>query len=279
MKSDIQPVVSIVIPCYNHEQYVQSCIRSVIDQTYKNIELIIIDDGSKDKSVEKIQIMKALCEERFNRFEFRSRPNKGLSATLNEALEWCQGEFFSVIASDDILLPEKLEKQVPIIKSDDACKGVFGNMILINEMGEECGYEVKEEKKYSFKELFKYTEYLPAPTQLLRLQDLKDVNGFNDKFLIEDWYIFLKILEKGGYCSHVNQFFTKYRTHEGNFSKQNNLMTIGQLQIADHFKSHAGYENLLINIYMSAIINLFRSQPGLLLKIFLKRIFKKIWKF
>ena len=54
MSQESQPLVSIVIPCYNHEGFVQDCIRSVIDQTYQNIELIIIDDGSKDNSVEKI---------------------------------------------------------------------------------------------------------------------------------------------------------------------------------------------------------------------------------
>ena len=95
MKENNQPLVSVVIPCYNHEQFVQDSIQSVIDQTYRNIELIIIDDGSKDGSVEKIQEMVDICEQRFTRFEFRSRPNKGLSSTLNEALEWCKGKYFS----------------------------------------------------------------------------------------------------------------------------------------------------------------------------------------
>lgn len=54
--------MSVVIPCYNHEQFVQDCIQSVIDQTYENIELIIIDDGSKDGSVKKIQQMISECE-------------------------------------------------------------------------------------------------------------------------------------------------------------------------------------------------------------------------
>ena len=279
MNQSNQPLVSVVIPCYNHEKFVQDCIQSVIDQTYQNIELIIIDDGSKDGSVEKIQEMIPACQERFVRFEFRYRPNLGLSATLNEALEWCEGIYFSALASDDILIPEKLEIQVPILELDDACKGVFGNMILINNLGEECGRETKEQKKYFFEDLFKYTEYLPAPTQLLRLKDLKKVNGFNDKFLIEDWYIFLKILEKGGYCIYINQFFTKYRTHEDNFSKKHNLMTIGQLQIADYFKSHPGYYTLLINIYISAILYVLKKYPNLFIQIFIKRILKKVWKF
>ena len=80
------PLVSIAIPSYNHEIYVQECIRSVIDQDYRNIELIIIDDGSTDNSVEKIEELIPLCKKRFVRFEFLCRENKGLSATLNEAI-------------------------------------------------------------------------------------------------------------------------------------------------------------------------------------------------
>ena len=111
-------MVSVVIPCYNHENFVQDSIQSVIDQTYQNIELIIIDDGSKDGSVEKIQEMIPACQERFIRFEFRHRLNKGLSATLNEALEWCQGIYYSAIASDDMMLPEKTKLQVEFLKEN-----------------------------------------------------------------------------------------------------------------------------------------------------------------
>ena len=77
MENDNQLLVSVVIPCYNHEKFIQDCIQSVIDQTYQNIELIIIDDGSKDSSVEIIEKMLPACEQRFVRFEFRNRPNKG----------------------------------------------------------------------------------------------------------------------------------------------------------------------------------------------------------
>lgn len=81
-KNEDQPLVSVVIPCYNHEQFVQEAIQSVIDQDYTNIELLIIDDGSKDSSAEKIEKLIAVCKQRFNRFEFKSRANKGISATL-----------------------------------------------------------------------------------------------------------------------------------------------------------------------------------------------------
>ncbi|WP_083829471.1 glycosyltransferase family A protein [Oceanimonas sp. GK1] len=97
------PLVSVVIPCYNHAQFVQESIQSVIDQDYENIELIIIDDGSKDNSVEVIQEMIPACEERFKRFEFRHRPNKGLCATLNEGIGLAAGDIIGFCSSDDIL--------------------------------------------------------------------------------------------------------------------------------------------------------------------------------
>ncbi|HCJ6708059.1 TPA: glycosyltransferase family 2 protein, partial [Acinetobacter baumannii] len=130
-----QPLVSIIIPCYNHANFVQDCIQSVIAQTYQNIELIIIDDGSKDETVEKIQKLVTQCTERFVKFEFRHRPNKGLSATLNEALEWCQGEYFSAIASDDMMLNDKIEIQIDFLKNsiDSTIVGVFGGYNLIDD--------------------------------------------------------------------------------------------------------------------------------------------------
>ena len=103
------PLISVVIPCYNHENFVQEAIQSVIDQDYKNIELLIIDDGSKDSSVEKIEELIPVCKQRFNRFEFKSRANKGISATLNEALAWANGDFFTICASDDSFHRNKIK--------------------------------------------------------------------------------------------------------------------------------------------------------------------------
>lgn len=92
----MQPLVSIVIPCYNHENYIEDSIQSIIDQTYPSIELII-DDGSKDQSVEKNSSHATACEYVFDMY-FNTRPNKGLCATLNEALALCKGKYVSLIA-------------------------------------------------------------------------------------------------------------------------------------------------------------------------------------
>jgi len=121
-----EPLVSVVIPCYNHEKHVQECIQSIIDQDYQNIELIIIDDGSKDGSVGKIEEMILGCKVRFKRFEFRHRENVGLSSTLNEAIDWCEGGYFSPIASDDVLENNKISALTLLASEELNIAAVFG---------------------------------------------------------------------------------------------------------------------------------------------------------
>ena len=128
-------LVSVVIPCYNHARYVKECIKSVIDQDFKNIELIIIDDGSKDASVQVIEEMRGACEARFARFEFIHRENKGVCNTLNQALEWCQGEYYAALASDDVWLTFKLKTQVEYLETHPEVVAVFGGVTLIDEHG------------------------------------------------------------------------------------------------------------------------------------------------
>ena len=75
------PLVSVIIPVYNHERYVQTAIKSIIDQTYQNIQLLVIDDGSKDSSYQKVMEIKEECEKRFPKTYFETKPNVGSRAT------------------------------------------------------------------------------------------------------------------------------------------------------------------------------------------------------
>src|SRR5690606_4169891 len=179
-----QALVSVIIPSYNHEKFVCDSIQSVINQSYQNIELIVIDDGSTDSSVEKIQELVPRCEKRFTRFEFRHRPNKGLSATLNEALEWAQGEYFSSLASDDIILEDKiLEKKIKIqselLKQNKNCIAVFGGISVIDHDSNKVKNRIKKRKNYSFEQILLLEHDLPATTQLIRSNALKKIGGYD----------------------------------------------------------------------------------------------------
>ena len=103
-----RPRVSIIVPCYNHERFVRETIESIRGQTYPEIELIVIDDASSDGTA-------GVVEELRGRHEFtflRNERNLGLNATIERGLAHATGEFATTIASDDVMLPTKIEEQV-----------------------------------------------------------------------------------------------------------------------------------------------------------------------
>lgn len=250
MNQKTQPLVSIVIPCYNHENFVQECIWSVINQNYKNIELIIIDDGSKDNSVKKIEEIIPECEDRFTRFEFRARENRGVSSTLNEALDWCKGEYYCSIASDDIMKSGRISLQLEYLKDNTKCAGVFGAYEFIDEHGVINGLRKKNKRKYNFKDIYLHRHELPAPTQFLRMSVIRGVGGYADNIIIEDWYMWLKISKLGYTLDYIDTLFVKYRRHDNNISNKLDIILKGRLEIIDMFKDSELYDEAYACAYL-----------------------------
>lgn len=243
----ISPLVSIVIPCYNHEGFVQDAIQSVVDQTYRNIELIIIDDGSKDSSVAKIEEMIGLCEHRFVKFEFRSRPNKGLSSTLNEAIEWCRGEYYSAIASDDIMLKDKTADQVDYLNNNQNIVALFSGVIKIDENKNKISPHLGEDEYYDFKKLVMHNFNLPAPTQMIRLDILRKTGGYDDSLFIEDWFMWLKLSAYGD-IFYKKDILALYRMHPTNSVKNLDKMQQSRIEVLAHFKESPYYKKAYKNI-------------------------------
>lgn len=258
MKNE-NPLVSVVIPCYNHERFIQDCIQSVIEQTYENIELIIIDDGSNDNSVIKIQEMVESCKQRFTRFEFRSRSNIGLSATLNETLEWCNGEYYSAIASDDQMLKDKTTIQVRFLEENKEFLAAFGGVQLIDENNKVLGSLLRENMSYSFKNIIMHKHDLPAPTQMIRMSAIKGVGGYNTDLLIEDWYILLKLSLEGD-IYYMKEILCLYRKHNNNISKDLLKIHQGRLDVLNCFKDYKVYKNAVKNTKWVNLLEMYVSE-------------------
>jgi alpha-1,3-rhamnosyltransferase len=235
------PLVSVVVPCYNHEGYVKECIQSIIDQSYKNIELIVIDDGSKDASVAVIEELRGACEERFTRFEFSSRENKGLCNTLNQALDWCRGEYFAALASDDQWLPFKTEKQVEYLEVHPKVVAVFGGIILIDENS---GFIRKVEKtgSFEFRDILLSKHFLPAPTALVRRLELQAI-GYDPSIQIEDWNVWLKLSKYNeARLDSLGDAVALYRQHQNNMSGDAEMMHEQGMKILAQFADDANYK-------------------------------------
>lgn len=268
----IDPLVSVVIPCFNHESFVKDSIQSVIDQSYENIELIIIDDGSDDDSVQIIENISKECKRRFVRFEFRHRPNKGLSATLNEALEWCQGKYFSALASDDQMLPDKTEIQVEYLEKHNDVQAVMSSVNWINSDNEIISERKLSYKEYGFEDIFLSKQSLYACTQLSRLKSIRSIGGYKEGCPIEDWYMWLKLSQLGNLVS-LNEQLVNYRLHDDNTIKKGNVIYEGMMEIAEEYKFHPKYlESIkrIIWVRVAAVINKDKSEGWKLFKHTLK---------
>ncbi len=113
------PLISVIIPMYNTKNYIEKTIKSVLTQTYDNLEVIIVDDGSTDAGAEIVQALML----KDSRIKYVFQSNQGVSAARNNAIEHSTGEYLAFLDSDDIWLPEKLQKQMNRIISTnmDAC--------------------------------------------------------------------------------------------------------------------------------------------------------------
>jgi len=225
-------LVSVIIPSFNHAAYVGKAIASVIEQDYDAIELIIIDDGSSDESKSVIEKYIPYCNERFKRFEFRYRENRGLCATLNEAIAWCQGEYISLLASDDSILKEKLKIQTAMLnEADEKCAGIFGSINLIGYENEVFGASKGKNRSYLFDDILFHRHNLPACTQLLKLKYVREMGELPEDIIIEDWYMWLKLTENKRYLLSVKTVFSNYRVHFSNISSNLEKMHVGRLQV------------------------------------------------
>ena len=125
--------VFVAVPSYNHAPFVEECLTSIFRQTLSPIKLLVIDDGSKDGSAEVIE--KVLADAPFTA-EFIARENRGLSATLNEAISHADLKYFAYLGSDDLWLPNFLEEQVKLLAARENAALAFSHVYVIDENGD-----------------------------------------------------------------------------------------------------------------------------------------------
>lgn len=206
-----QPLVSIICLCYNHEKFVAEALRSVLMQTYLNIELIVVDDASVDGSVKVIEdVLDSVGVSYLNKgtekvgFEFPCPPifiqheqNQGNCKAFNQALKIAKGKYIIDLAADDVLLDDRVEKQVHLFESLPSDYAVvFSNALNINETGEVLNYHYpvdKEEKsKIPVPEGDVYVQvlkgyFINTATMMMRADVLHQMGGYDETLSYEDF--------------------------------------------------------------------------------------------
>lgn len=233
------PLVSVIVPCYNHEKYVVQAIESIVNQSYQNIQLIVIDDGSKDGCP---GILQQLSKE--YGFFYEQQNNEGLAATLNKAItNYVNGKYISICASDDFFEADKIKKQVAYMEYHPSYGMCHGKCKVVDENGKRLNRDrsVNWKSGRVFKEIFFFEMVICAPSVMIRKKVFDDIGMYNPNIYIEDWYMWLKISKKYK-IGFIDEYLTYYRSHDNNISSNRLRMTEATEQIFDLWEDDAYYE-------------------------------------
>lgn len=268
-----QPLVSVIIASYNHADYIEASIQSVLAQTYPNIELLVIDDGSKDDSVERIRRLQAQ-----HGFNFRVQQNQGLSRTLNAAIERARGVLIAPFGSDDIMLPDRIAKQVAWLADKPEVGICGGNIQEIDEHGHPRGTpKVLTQRRLDFEDVFLDRKPgVPAPTLMFRRKALEQVGGFDPEVRLEDLLIELKITRAGWFIDALPDVLALYRVHATNTYKNYRFMVDNVLKTYAQFADHPAYAEVCARFRNSMLLKCARSDKALFAEL-LRELPLKYW--
>ncbi|WP_257275384.1 MULTISPECIES: glycosyltransferase [unclassified Endozoicomonas] len=258
------PSVSVIIASFNHAQYVARSIESVVRQTFQDFELIVIDDGSTDESVKIIQTLQDEHD-----FQFIVQENMGLAKTLNRALDLTSGEFIVPFGSDDIMMLDRVEKQVSYMKQNPHLAISGGNILCIDGQGQlHRAQKIYPERVLEFDDIYRNRKKgVPAPTLMLRKDVLLEAGGFDPEIRLEDLYIEFKITSMGYRIGVLNDVLAYYRIHDTNTYKNLELMLNAVLATYKCFSDHPKYEQMRLRTLHSYLLMAVKSDKPLARKI------------
>ena len=214
--SNNKALVSIVMPAYNCEKYVVEAINSILAQTYRNWELLVLDDGSKDNT---LRIIEEFSQKDSRIKALPNGKNMGVSATRNRGIELASGEWIAFLDSDDMWNPEKLEKQFEIVEKE-AAEFLFTGSSYINEEGEAYKEIFEVPEKITYKKL-RNQNVISCSSVLVKKKYFEHIKMEKDE-MHEDYAVWLRILKTGVTAFGVNEPLLIYRISRN--SKSGNKM-------------------------------------------------------
>lgn len=194
-----KPLVTIVTSCYNHEEFLKDYFQSIINQTYENIELILFDDESKDKSQTIIEEWLPILKKRFVRVVYIPRKkNVGVVVNCNKGLELVLGKYVCFFASDDIMLPKKVEENVCFLEENSKYGMVYSNVLLLKKekITRKPMFDKEMPSGDIFVDLLIKNNYIPALSVCIRKNVFNIVGNYDESLNAEDYQMWIKISEK-----------------------------------------------------------------------------------
>lgn len=218
------PLVSVIVPVYNHELFIEQCLDSIRLDGWPCLELIIMDDGSSDKS---FALAKAWVDQYgvfFQRVFLARQENLGVVKTLNSLIQRSVGEFVILLASDDYLLPGSIAARYEYLAANQDKMAVFCDALGVESDGKVVFKSIISEKYFAdierlssdsdiAKELI-FRWCVPGPVFMARREVYKDFGLYDERYFVEDRYFYLRLLS-GNKLGFLNKVVAGYRIHSG----------------------------------------------------------------
>ena len=258
------PSVSVIMATCNHAKYIGEAIGSVLRQTFRDFELIVVDDGSTDKTLDAVRPL-----QKEHGFVVETQRNMGQAKAQNKGVALSRGEFIVPFDSDDIMMPDRLEKQVRHMAANPRLGMSGGNMLLISEDGS-LG---RAQKRFPARNLTFDDIYLgrkrriPAPTMMIRRQALAEAGGFHPDNYTADLHITLKIASLGHAIEAVDDVLAHYRQHGANISRNLEKMLESVLATYRSYPAHPACERMQARWLQSYLLRAARHDKRLAKKL------------
>jgi len=228
----MQPLVSVILPVYNAAAYITEAIQSVLNQTYSNFELIVINDGSTDDSE---ALIKQFTD---SRIRYYAQTNRGLGATLNVALGYCKAELIARQDQDDVSYPQRFEKQVAYLLSHPEVVLLGTRARIVTDSGAVYGYHLHASDNAVLKLDMVFDNPFVHSSVIFRKQAVMAVGGYNpNRNIYEDYDLWSK-LAVHGHVANLPEVLLDYRHHQQGMSKHTH-----------NFKDSALYDQGVLNLH------------------------------
>jgi len=219
----MKPLVSVFMPCFNQEEYIEESIEGALDQDYPNYEVVIGDDGSTDGTVDIIKRYARRFPDRI--VPLINQEHLGITGNCNRTLRACKGKYIAFDAGDDVFLPGKLSAQVAWLEEDESRVLCAHQANLIDEdsriiglLPETVPSWAKENRGNKW--LVRYGNFLPGVSVMARRSSLP-IYGFDERFpLVSDWKLWIDSVGRDGVFGSIDGAYANYRVHSGGVTKK-----------------------------------------------------------
>ncbi|MGI8951795.1 MAG: glycosyltransferase family 2 protein [Chitinophagaceae bacterium] len=252
------PTISVVLPAYNCGKYLTQAIDSVLQQTFTDFELIIINDGSTDDTE---KIILSYNDKRIR--YLKNDGNKGLIYTLNRGIDEARAEYIARMDGDDICAKERFEKQLNYLKENSHITAVALTITLIDEENNFIGYWKEDKNNITIKSIKKFltkNNCIAHPTLMIRAAVFKKFRFDTRQKLSEDYDLWLRLTAAGYFIDKRDDILFQYRILNNSFTrtrKYNVLTRIGIVQINFFFNQlkEGKINSFVFQVLIGGIIN------------------------